>query len=204
MAAPPPSPHPPPLGLPAGSVRAIIALILCGSLWYEVLKDLTVHAILVESSLLVVAFYFGARSTAPLSAAVVPAAMPVKQPLHLPRGTIRGILLFGFFVVIAFIYLKGRPLDQPFVLILQVLTSYLTGYAFSWLVERRRRAGKGPSVAVAIWRNLNALAALGLTVYICGVLLGGWAQLIPAPYAGYTGNALAWVVAYYFGSRVTG
>ncbi|TLZ73597.1 MAG: hypothetical protein E6K10_00035, partial [Methanobacteriota archaeon] len=94
MAVPIPTPVRPPLALPVGSVRAILALVLCGSLWYLVLKDFSPLPVLVDSALLVVAFYFGVRSTAPPSAPVVPTSVPVKQPLHLPRGTIRGILLF--------------------------------------------------------------------------------------------------------------
>jgi hypothetical protein len=196
---------PSPLGLPPGSVRAILALVLCGSLWYEVLKGVPASPtpILLESSRLVVAFYFGVRSTAPLSQPVVPTALPVKQPLRLPRGTIRGILLIGFFGVIAYLWFQGRPLFAEFALILQVLASYLVGVAISQAIERRRRAGKVPSLGIRIWRNVNALGAIALTVYICGVLLGRWSQLAPPQFAVFTENALAWVVAYYFGSRVS-
>ena len=160
-------------------------------------------AVLVASSLLVVAFYFGVRSTAPPSAPVVPTSVPVKQPLHLPRGMIRGILLVGFFGVIASLWVRGRPLAQEFLLILQVLGSYLVGFIVSRIIERRRRAGKGSGVAVAIWRDLNAVAAIGLTSYMAGVLLAAWPQYLPPQYAAYTGNALAWIVAYYFGSRTS-
>jgi len=199
MALPSVPKYPAPLGLPQGSVRAILALVLCGSLWYQVVKDLAVTPILLESSLLVVAFYFGVRSTAPASAPVIPTAVPVKHPLRLPRGSVRGILLFGFFAVIAFLWLKGRPLEQEFVLILQVLASYLIGFAIASVIERRQRLGKRPSTVVAVFRNLNAVWAIGLTVYMCGVLLLGWRDFYPQ----LTGNALAWIVAYYFGSRVS-
>jgi len=67
------TPLKPPLGLPAGSVRATLAIILSGSLWYVILRGGDPPQILVDSALLVVAFYFGVRSTAP----VVPAARPV-------------------------------------------------------------------------------------------------------------------------------
>jgi len=203
MAVPIPTPVRPPLALPVGSVRAILALVLCGSLWYLVLKDFSPLPVLVDSALLVVAFYFGVRSTAPPSAPVVPTSVPVKQPLHLPRGTIRGILLFGFFSVIASLWIKNRPLDANFILILQVLGSYLVGLVINQLVEWRRRSGKGAIRAIVIWRDLNALAAIALTLYICGVLVRVWAELLPPAYQPYTTNALAWVTAYYFGSRTT-
>ena len=201
---------PTPLGLPQGSVRAILALVLCGSLWYQVVRGVPLEPVLLDSALLVVAFYFGVRSTAPPSQPVTPSGGPpgvpslasVKQPLHLPRGTVRGILLLGFFGVIAYLLFKNRSLNEEFVLILQVLGSYLVGFAVSQIIERRRRAEKAPSLILAIWRNANAVAAIALTVYMCGVLLRGWSQVVPAQYAAYTSNALAWVVAYYFGSRV--
>src|SRR2546428_5879393 len=44
----------PPLGLPPGSVRAILALLLCGSLWYEVLGGVALSRVLLDSALLVV------------------------------------------------------------------------------------------------------------------------------------------------------
>jgi len=185
-------------------VRAILALVLCGSLWYEVLRGVPTppDAILLEASLLVVAFYFGVRSTAPVSTPVIPTAVPVTAPLHLPRGTIRGILLFGFFVVIGYLWLRGRSLAQEFVLVLQVLFSYLIGFAFATILERRARLGRKPSTIVAVFRHINAFWAIVLTGYMCGVLLFGWVQL-SEPYAGLTRNSLAWVVAYYFGSRIS-
>ena len=77
------------------------------------------------------------------------------------------------------------------------------GFGVARAVERRRRKGKRPSILAAIFRNVNALVAVSLTTYMCGVLLGSWAQALPPQYARYTGNALAWVVAFYFGSRVS-
>ena len=70
----------PPLGLPSGSVRAILALLLCGSLWYEVLKGLPPATILVESSLLVVAFYFGLYKATPHMTRDARSTMPPPQP----------------------------------------------------------------------------------------------------------------------------
>jgi len=189
----------PPLGLPPGSVRAILALLLCGSLWYEVLKGVPPATILVESSLLVVAFYFGVRSTAPVGTPVIPTSVPVSHPLRLPRGSVRGILLFGFFAIFAYLWIRDRSLAQEFVLISQVLGSYLTGFVIASILERRQRLGKRPSVVVAVFRHVNAVGAIVLTLYMCGVLLAGWFQYYPQ----ITGNSLAWIVAYYFGSRIS-
>jgi hypothetical protein len=197
---------PPPLGLPAGSVRAVLALIMSSSIWYLALKDLTIPDILVESVLLVIGFYFGVRAgTVPsLQALATPAppgtapAVKVKQPLHLPRGSVRVVLLFGFFGVIAYEWYHSQDLPGPFILILQVLTSYLIGYVSSVVVHRRRMAGK-PVIRAIVWfHNLNAVAVMGLVGYVCGSFLFGWPHL----FGTYMENLLAWAVAYYFGSRL--
>ena len=208
--APPVAPAvPPPLGLPPGSVRAILALVMSGTLWYMVLQDRIVPEILVEAVLLVVGFYFGVRQgTAPAlqPAATVPspattqspATPPVKPPLRLPRGSVRVILLLGFFGTIAYMWNRGRGLPDAMILILQVLASYILGYMVSALVHRRRLAGLAANRVVVAFRNLNAVAVIGVTSYVCASFAVGWAPLFPE----YTSNLLAWTVAYYFGSRL--
>ena len=188
---------PQPLGLPSGSVRAVIALILCGTLWFQVLKGEAIEDILVESALLVVGFYFGVRSgTGP---PIAPAtAEGMRHPLFLPRGSIRFVLLLGFFGVIAYMWYRSRGIPEAFTLILEVLASYVIGYIASAIIARRQKAGKKPSRALAVFRNANAIAAMLLVGYLCGALLFSWPRFFPE----YTKNALAWIVAYYFGSRL--
>jgi hypothetical protein len=188
---------PQPLGLPAGSVRAIIALMLCGTLWFQVLRGEVIEDILVGSALLVVGFYFGVRSG--MGPPIAPAtAEGTRQPLFLPRGSIRFVLLLGFFGVIAYMWFRGRGIPEAFLLILEVLASYIIGYIASAIVARRQMAGKKPSRALAIFRNVNAVAAMLLVGYLCGTLIFSWPRFYPE----YTKNALAWIVAYYFGSRL--
>ncbi len=217
-AVPAASAIPPPLGLPPGSVRAVLALIMCGSIWYLALNNLGIPTILVESVLLIVGFYFGARQgTAPairsaataapppavsgaVATAAAAAAVKVKQPLHLPRGSVRVILLFGFFGVIVYGWYHGQALPGAFLLILQVMASYLIGYVASVIVHRRRMAGK-PVIRAIVWfRNANAVAVMALVAYVCASFALAWPQLL----APYTDNLLAWTVAYYFGSRLPG
>jgi len=166
-------------------------------LWYQVLKGVDIPPILVESALLVVGFYFGVRSgTGPPIAPVT--AEGVRQPLFLPRGSIRVVLLVGFFGVIAYTLYMRRWIPDAFLLILEVLASYLIGYVISAIILRRRAAGILPSRKVAIFRNFNAIIVIFLVAYICGVLVLSWPDFLPEQ----SGNALAWIVAYYFGSRL--
>lgn len=202
MAAPtpiaaPPTPVPPPLGLPTGSVRGILALLLCGTMWYLVLRGRVVPELLASAVLLVVAFYFGVRSSA-AATPPVPVQTTVPQPLYLPRGTIRALLLAGFLAVIGYVWIGGRAIPPELVLILQVLVSYLIGFVVATLVNRRVQKGLGPGRAVNAARNLLAVLALAVSGVVCSSLLFGVPAFVPAD----AEKVLAWTVAFYFGSRI--
>jgi len=198
-----PVPPKPPLGLPTGSVRAILALLLAGTLWYTILRGIPPEAILVESALLVVAFYFGVRSTSPVTPlsklAAAPEAPKARQPLYLPRGFVRTILAVGFLGVIAYVVVRGGSIDPALVLILQVIVSYVVGYAISLVLLRRARAGKELGRAARALRNLISLAAIGITAGVSWTIATGRFDLVPD----YMQNGLAWTIAFYFGSRVS-
>ena len=204
-ASPPPTaptPLKPPLGLPAGSVRATLALILSGTLWYMILKDLPPPPILIDSALLVVAFYFGVRSSAPVTtvtSAPTPGAPKVRQPLFLPRGFVRSILAAGFLGVIAYVAYRDGAMPQALVLILQVIASYAVGYAFSRVLLWRARASKELGRGARAARNAVSVAAIGITAGVSWAIATGRFDLVPD----YLQNGLAWTVAFYFGSRLS-
>ncbi len=79
-----------------------------------------------------------------------------------------------------------------------MLASYLVGFAISTLILRRVRAGMPPSRAVSAIRNVIALAVLATGGSVCAAILYDRVDLLP-PQAQ---NALAWTVAFYFGSRI--
>src|SRR3990172_2584924 len=188
---------PAPMRLPTGSVRAILALTLCGTLWYLIFRGEVAPPILVESALLVVAFYFGVRSSAPI-VPVQEGADKVRQPLFLPRGAVRGILAAGFLGVIGYVFYRDGAIPQALLLVFQVVVSYLVGFAVSTVILRRARAGKGFGRAAAAARNVISVAAIGITAGVCAAIVIGRPELIPS----YFENGLAWTIAFYFGSRL--
>jgi len=194
---------PAPLRLPPGSVRAILALTLCGTLWYLIFRgEATFNGevappILVESALLVVAFYFGVRSSAPI-VPVQEGPDKVRQPLYVPRGVVRGILAAGFLGVIGYVFYRDGAIPQALLLVFQVVVSYLVGFAVSAVILRRARAGKGFGRAAAAARNVISVAAIGITAGVCAAIVIGRPELIPS----YFENGLAWTIAFYFGSRL--
>ena len=198
--APPVSPAPAlkaPLGLPTGSVRAILALVLCGTQWYLILQGRAVPELLASAALLVVAFYFGVRSTAPVTGPA-PAAK-VRQPLFLPRGSVRFVLLGGFLAVIAYVWVLGRAVPQELALIFQVLLSYLIGFAFAALVYRRAQKGLAPSRTASAARSGIAVVALAVTGVVCSSIASGVPAFVPEDAEKF----LTWTVAFYFGSRLS-
>jgi hypothetical protein len=196
------APLKPPLGLPTGSIRATLALILSVTLWYTILRGQTPEPILVDAALLVVAFYFGVRSTAPVVPAVKPAAVPgapkARQPLYLPRGIVRSVLAVGFLGVIAYVAYRDGTMPEALVLILQVILSYVVGYGISRLLLRRARLGRELSRGARAARNAISLAAIGVTAGASWAIVAGQFDLVPE----YLRNGLAWTIAFYFGSRL--
>jgi len=190
---------PPPLRLPTGSVRAILALTLCGTLWYLIFLGEPPPTIVVESALLVVAFYFGVRSSAPIVPVQEGAgADKVRQPLFLPRGAVRGILAAGFLGVIGYVFYRDGAIPQALLLVFQVVVSYLVGFAASAAILRRARAGKGFGKGSSAARNVISVAAIGITSGVCAAIAVGRFDLVPD----YFRNGLAWTIAFYFGSRL--
>lgn len=184
-------------------MRAILALALCGTLWYATIRETAIPTVLVDSALLVVAFYFGVRSTAPVVPAQTSPLAPakpatVRQPLFLPRGAVRTVLAFGFLAVMGYVAFRDGTIPETLLLVLQVIASYVVGYAFSVAILRRARAGKGLSRGTAVARNLISVAAIGITGGACWAIATGQFGLIPD----YLSNGLAWIVAFYFGSRL--
>ena len=148
----------------------------------------------MEGALLIVAFYFGVRGTAAEGA-----RGRVKDPLYLPRGAVRTVLLLGFLGVAAYTWYVGRAIPDTLFLILQILASYVAGYLLSRLLARRLRAG-APVSRVFTWtRNLTSLTVLGVALFVCLAFVYDRPDLVP----GVARNVLAWMTAFYFGSRLT-
>jgi hypothetical protein len=96
-----------PLGLPAGSVRALLTFMVLGTVWTLLLmpaeKHVRVPLYLTYLMFLVIGSYFGARGAAPK--AKDQAETP---PLYLPRGSIRLLIILGFAGVCGYGYYRDH------------------------------------------------------------------------------------------------
>ncbi len=112
----------PPLWLPEGSVRAILALAIFGS----VLATLVLARRPVDDSFwllwmlnyAVLAYYFAMRRVEPCASAPgggpTDSASPGMRPLSLPPGTVRWCLLLAFVATCAFLLYKWFTEGRPF------------------------------------------------------------------------------------------
>jgi hypothetical protein len=86
-----------PLGLPAGSVRAILALLVFAIIWALLLlpeqpgKEVPIPLYLYYLMFLIIGSYFASRGHAP-----VPAGVKHWHPLYLPKGSLRLLMIVGF------------------------------------------------------------------------------------------------------------
>ncbi|MBN1422836.1 MAG: hypothetical protein JXP34_28930, partial [Planctomycetes bacterium] len=143
-----------PLGLPAGSVRAIIALSLCAGVWLCILRGLEIPESLRDILLAVLGYYF-ARRACVVDAPPASSPSPRRRfaPLYLPRGSVRVILVLGFAAVIAAIFVRKIPVPAGNVLLLALVGSFLAGQIARRVCPRR-------GVVIEHLRDLKAIAVL--------------------------------------------
>jgi hypothetical protein len=108
-----------PLGMPVGSVRALLALAVLARLVLDLKALGEAPAWLVAAALIHVVAYFSARS----AGAEGPRG---RAPLGLPRGTVR-LLLLGAMLVAAWLYLRLHGIASERLPILWVLGGFAVG-----------------------------------------------------------------------------
>ncbi len=190
----------PPLGLPVGSVRALLTLFIVAIVTRSVAFDRELDILWIETLLIALAHYFTSRRFIDLP----PQAMKKieaegliedeKQPLFLPRHSIR------FLIIAAFCWLgwelneQNRLLDPKALSLIGMVTAYVVGClvrGFStWL------SGKREKPASSLWGDLKALIVLGV------VVTAGLPELLDTqPWPPEFQKVALALLLFYFGSR---
>lgn len=215
MSNQPVAPLPPPrhaLGLPAGSIRALLALSVLGLLWLVVLRPLPVKGeplgkMQLPSAfmdlqilmVLILAHYFAAHGHS------IRPHPQHKSPLGLPRGSVRFLLLAGYLGLAIYLYRTQPDFEYPpsssFVLLLVLLSGFFLGHILTAAVRALSR-GVLPFwfQDIEAWAALLAMLCMGVLVMILlfinpSLSLG---QEIPLP---VLEAILAALVGFYFGAR---
>lgn len=185
------------LGLPAGSVRALLALGVVGTVSGLIIRDpgtpLPDH---LESLLFVViGHYFAARG----QAVEHPDSGP--PPLFLPRGSVRLLLVAALVTVGVLVFRQDgvQALRGLFTLILAFafLLGLLLARVARWVARRRTRPSRWFADLQAIV-GLLAVTALALQLFVGGVLPGP--ETLGVGRIGVE-QGLAGLIGFYFGAR---
>jgi hypothetical protein len=203
----PPAPRQP-LGLPAGSVRALLAIMVIGTIGALLLlheeNPQPIPLYLYYLLFLILGSYFAARS----HRHVAPGAHE-KHPLHLPRGTLRFLMIVGFIGVIGWgIYSDPKFLDRlsPPVADQPWLPVIIVGAFFAGILIARvaDRVFGGPAGIPPWFQDLLAWVAL---LAMLGLVSEVIIRLVINPTLSQPLNLPPWegilgaLVAFYFGLR---
>jgi hypothetical protein len=202
-----------PLGLPAGSVRALLTLMVLGIIWTLMLlpeeKHVKIPLYLFYLMFLILGHYFAAHGHTIRGANTGSAS-----PLRLPRGSIRGLIILGFLGVLGYRYYLQRDyehlfdLEEPLVeqpyLPFILVGAFFLGLFVSHVVARPL---SGPDRSPPAWFQdfqawIALLATLGLVVVILilFVINPGLAKENRLDWPPLQ-NTLAAIISFYFGMR---
>ena len=191
----------PPLGLPTGSVRAFITLLILSVLVHEVALGHQVSVIWAETFVIAMAHYFTTRRFVLLPTDVLKrleteGVLPREaRPLFLPRHSIRAVIVLTFVGLGVYLYRQNRLLDPQVMLLLGTVMSYLLGVLVNAISTWWTRGKK--TRAVHFWEDLKAVAVIltMLTTTALYFLLGP--ERVPHGLQTFTVG----MVLFYFGSR---
>ena len=180
-----------PLGLPKGSVRALVATGLTLAAAAVAAQGRDMPAALMSLLLTVVGFYYGFRAKASeLGDRLYDPTADRERPLYLPSGAIRTGLIVALAITCVLLVAKGRlTASREQVEFFLILAGLVVGHYFAKFV-RFAGAGRGPL------GHLKALAVLGITGWLATVFVAAPHSMPPTAV-----TALCAAVSFYFGSR---
>lgn len=198
-----------PLGLPPGSVRAVIILMVMGTIWALLLmpeeKNIEVPLYLYYLLFLTLGSYFSGRAQAPVGS---------PSPLYLPRGSIRAIIVLGFAGVMGYAIFRDpegfwkRPLLDPedraatMLLPTVIIGAYLVGVIVAGFAHKLLNGPLGMPAwyqDVLAWVSLLAVLGLGIEVILQLIVFPSMPE--PRPQVPQMQLLLSGIVALYFGAR---
>ncbi|HMC63567.1 MAG TPA: hypothetical protein VKI65_01390 [Gemmataceae bacterium] len=201
-----------PLGLPPGSIRAILALLVLGNIWARLLlpqeKTTGLPQYLYYLMFLIVGCYFATRSHHPAG------ATGEWPPLYLPRGTIRFIIIAGFAAVLGWGFYQdpenfGKRLqpspEEPQLAFLPfaIIGAFLVGVIVGRLSHRLLWGPTGLPAwfqDVQAWISLIAVVLLVIDTLIQLVIYPNVSEGLRVPLHNWQ-YILTAVIAFYFGVR---
>ena len=191
----------PPLGLPSGSVRALLTLLIVAVVVTQVVRGREVEPLWTETLLIALAHYFTSRRFINLAPDVMrrlEAEGRVEteaHPLYLPRHTIRAVLILAFVGFAVYLYRENQLFQHPALSLLGVVFAYLLGVLaraiLAWWTKGRK------TNTIQWWEDVKATVVLLAMLFTAGAYLLDQTELVPHQVR----NATLGLVLFYFGSR---
>ena len=164
----------PPLGMPTGSVRALLALIVVAVVITRLARGDDFHEehdlLWVETLLIALAHYFTSRRFVELPSSVRRQLEDEgvidreRHPLFLPRNSIRILIVAAFAGLAYYLYANGRLYEHQAASLLGMMGAFLLGAAVRtinvWWNRRRTRPASGT------WGDLKAVAVLVMLLVV--------------------------------------
>ena len=197
------------LGLPSGSIRALLAVAIFATTWsLLVLRPAQeVPDYLRDLLFIIMGHYFASRHRAALSDDAGP------PPLYLPHGSIRALLVIGCVAVGVILYRRGQLTDlegNPGVVTLILIGGFLLGVVLNaghtWWKDRGHKAPR-------IIEDLRALISMAAAMLLVLLVVNRLFHFVPEGridatfsnwiHLGRYGpeHVLAAMLGFYFGSR---
>ncbi len=155
----------PPLGLPTGSVRALLTLIVVAVVVARVALGKSLDKLWIETLLIALAHYFTSRRFVSLPPNVMlrleqeGVIAKERHPLYLPKNSIRTIIIGSFVGLGIYLYREPKLVTPEAIALLSMVFAYLLGAIVrgvaSWFHRRRSQPITG------MWGDIKALIVLG-------------------------------------------
>jgi hypothetical protein len=178
-----------PLGLPPGSVRALLLLALAARAIFDLRHGGEIVGWLAVALIVGAASYFSARASGTRGGAVGDG----RPPLGLPAGTVRT----AFLLAVAYgswLWLADREITSANMPIAMVLGGFVLGVVARWILSKARRPD---DAGTPLFYHVQALVALVSAGGLVAIALAGRSEAVPA----WTEPLLATALVYYFGAR---
>jgi hypothetical protein len=193
-----------PLGIPAGSVRALLCLMIVSLLVIQTARGMRVDVVWSEALMIMLAHYFTTRRFVPLSndlRAKLEASgeiEPDENPLYLPKHSVRILLIAAFAGLAWYLHAHGRLFEPQSLPLLVSVGAYLLGITVRGVLSwSSRHTGV---TAPAWWVDLKASGTLLIVSIAILLQLVGANELHGVDTARLQDFSLG-LVLYYFGSR---
>jgi len=191
----------PPLGLPTGSIRALLTLLILAVVAHQIVLGRTVAVIWTETLVIALAYYFTYRRFVSLPRDVIvrlehEGTLPKEpNPLWLPRHSIRFLIILAIAELGAYLYREQRLLEPQVITIFGTVLSYLLGVFISSVTSWWTKGRK--TLATHLWEDIKAVAVILVLAATAGLYFLGEADLVPS----WLQTATVGLVLFYFGSR---